>query len=235
MFFFIDPLYLLFMAPAFLFSLYAQFKVNSAFKRYSQVAPSSGMTGAEASRVLLDRNGLNDVAIEQVSGNLSDNYDPRTRVLRLSQGVYAEKSLAALGIAAHETGHALQDARHYWPMKLRGGLVPAANIGTRMAWPLFFLGIVFAAWFRQPQIGGLIMNIAIVVFTIAVFFTVITLPVEFNASRRAMAMLSESGVINQDEYRPTRKVLSAAAMTYLAAAAVAILQLLYMIIRSREQ
>ncbi len=231
--FFFDPVYLLFMAPALIFSLYAQFKVKSAFNKYSKVAPRSGLTGAEASRRLLDGNGLQDVAIEQIQGTLSDNYSPRTRILRLSPEVYQGKSLAAVGVAAHEAGHALQDARGYWPMKLRSGLVPAANFGSQMALPLFFVGLLTVGWFRS-SIGYLIMNVAIIVFAIAVVFQLVTLPVEINASRRALAGLSDGNIITQEEYGPTRKVLSAAAMTYIAAAATAIMTLIYLIIRRGE-
>jgi len=221
------------MAPALIFSLYAQFKVKSAFKKYSKVAPRSGLTGAQASRHLLDTNGLQDVAIEAIPGNLSDNYDPRTRILRLSPDVYEGKSLAAVGVAAHEAGHALQDAHGYWPMKIRAGLVPAANFGSQMALPLFFIGLLTVGWFRSP-LGYLIMNVAIIVFAVAVVFQIVTLPVELNASRRAMAGLSDGGIITQEEYGPTRKVLSAAAMTYIAAAATAIMTLIYLIIRRGE-
>lgn len=232
--FFFDPVYLVLMAPVLIFTFYAQFKVKSAFKKYSNIGPSSGMSGAEASRVILDRNGLQDVAIDQVQGSLSDNYDPRARVLHLSTDVFAGRSLAALGVAAHEAGHALQDARGYLPMKIRSGLVPVANFGSQAAMPLFFVGLLVTGWFHS-SIGGLIMNVAIIVFAVAVLFQIVTLPVEFNASRRAMAELSASGVINDDEYRPARKVLSAAAMTYVAAAASAIMTLLYLVLRSRDE
>lgn len=232
--FFFDPVYLVLMAPVLIFTFYAQFKVKSAFNKYSKVGPSSGMTGAQASRIILDRNSLQDVAIDQVPGSLSDNYDPRVRILHLSPDVYDGRSLAALGVAAHEAGHALQDARGYWPMKLRSGLVPAANFGSQAAIPLFFVGLLVTGWFHS-SIGGLIMNAAILVFAVAVLFQIVTLPVELNASRRAMAELSSSGVINEDEYRPARKVLSAAALTYVAAAASAVMTLLYLIIRSRDE
>jgi uncharacterized protein len=228
--FFFDPRYLLLMAPVLAFSLYAQFKVKWAFNKYSKVAPRSGLTGAQASRILLDKNNLQDVAIEAIQGTLSDNYNPRTRILRLSPEVYEGKSLAAVGVAAHEAGHALQDARGYWPMKIRSGMVPAANFGSQMALPLFFIGLLTVGWFRSP-IGYLVMNVAILVFAVAVAFQLITLPVEFNASRRAIAGLSANGIIDNEEYGPTKKVLSAAAMTYIAAAATAIMTLLYLIIR----
>lgn len=232
--FFFDPFYLVLMAPVLIFTFYAQFKVKSAFKKYSKVGPSSGMSGGEAGRIILDRNGLQDVAIDQVQGSLSDNYDPRARILHLSPDVYAGRSLASLGVAAHEAGHALQDARGYWPMKLRSGLVPAANFGSQAAMPLFFVGLLVTGWLHS-SIGGLIMNVAIMMFAVAVMFQIVTLPVELNASRRAMSELSTSGVINADEYVPARRVLSAAAMTYVAAAASAIMTLLYLVLRSRDE
>lgn len=231
--FFFDPLYLMIMAPVLAFTLYAQFKVKSAFRKYSKVQPSSGLSGHEASRRLLDSNGLPDVVVDQVAGNLSDNYDPRARILHLSPDVYNGRSLAALGVAAHEVGHAMQDARGYWPMKLRSGLVPAANFGSQMAIPLFFVGLLIVGWFHSSA-GYLVMNIGILVFAVAVAFQIVTLPVEFNASRRAMTQLAASGIISSDEYRPTRKVLSAAALTYVAATASAVMTLLYLILRSRD-
>jgi uncharacterized protein len=232
--FFIDPLYLVMMAPVLILTFYAQFKVKSAFRKYSQIAPHSGLTGGQASRQLLDKNNLQDVAIDQVEGNLSDNYDPRARILHLSPDVYNGRSLAAVGVAAHEAGHAMQDARGYWPMKVRAGLVPAANFGSQGGFYLFFIGLLITAWFRSP-VGYLVMNIGIIAFAIAVLFQIVTLPVEFNASRRAMAQLAESGIISDDEYHPTRKVLSAAALTYVAAAASAVVTLLYLILRGREE
>ncbi len=164
---------------------------------------------------------------------MSDNYDPRARILHLSPDVYDGLSLAALGVAAHEAGHAMQDARGYWPMRLRAGLVPAANFGSQMAIPMFFVGLLVVGWFHS-SVGYLIMNIGIVIFAIAVLFQIVTLPVEFNASRRAMAQLADSGIITGDEYQPTRRVLSAAALTYVAAAASAVVTLLYLILRSRD-
>ena len=232
--FFFDPVYLLIMAPVLLFTLYAQFKVNRTYKKYADITPASGVTGAQAGRRLLDTKNLTDVAIEEVPGKLTDHYDPRTRILRLSTGVYGSSSISALGIAAHEAGHAVQDRTKYWPMAVRSGLVPVANIGSQMAWPLFFLGIIMVGWFRTPY-GYLIMYAAILVFAAAVMFYLVTLPVEFNASRRGLAMLSESGLVTEEERYAARRVLSAAAMTYLAAAATAVMTLLYMIIRAQEQ
>lgn len=231
--FFFDPFYLVLMAPVLLFTFYAQFKVKSAFKKYSKVGPSSGMSGAEASRVILDRNGLQDVAIDQIQGSLSDNYDPRAKILHLSPDVFNGRSLSSVGVAAHEAGHALQDAKGYWPMRLRSSLVPVATFGSQAGFYIFFIGLLVSSWLQSP-IGGLIMNIGIIVFAAAVLFQVVTLPVELNASRRAMAELSSSGVINDAEYSPARKVLSAAAMTYIAAAASAVMTLLYLVLRSRD-
>ncbi len=231
--FYIDPIYIIIMIPALALSLFAQYKVKHAFKKYSKVRPSSNLSGAEASRKLLEQNGLYDVVVEKHKGNLNDHYDPRHKVLRLSPQVHDGRSLAALGVAAHETGHALQDANNYVPMKLRSGLVPVASFGSKMAMPLFFIGILLVGWMQSP-IGYLLMNIAILAFTIAVIFQLITLPVEFNASGRAMHMLTDGGLISDSEYKQTRAILNAAALTYIAAAASAVLTLLYLILRSRR-
>lgn len=230
--FFFDPIYFVFMVPALALALFAQWRVNHAFKKYSQYAPASGLTGGETSKELLRINGLSFVAVQPVEGNLTDYYDPRNKVLRLSTDVYNTRSLVALGVAAHETGHALQDKNKYFPMKIRSGLVPAANIGSQMAIPIFFVGLIVSGWLRSP-VGGLIMELAIVLYSIAVLFTLITLPVEYNASHRAMAMLRDNNLITEEEYGPTKSVLSAAALTYVAAAASAILTLLYLILRSQ--
>ncbi len=232
--FYLDPLYLMMMVPAFILTIFAQIKVKHAFNKYSKVPVSSNLTGAEASRRLLESNGLNDVLVEETGGKLSDYYDPRTKVLRLSQPVFEGRTLASVGVAAHETGHALQDKNKYFPMKLRSGLVPVANFGSNFAMPMFFIGILIVGWLRSP-VGYLLMNLGILMFTVAVVFQLITLPVEFNASRRAMVMLRENGLITEEEYRPTKSVLSAAALTYVAAAATAILTLLYLILRSQSR
>jgi hypothetical protein len=231
--FFIDPVYLILMAPVLLFSLYAQAKVKSSYKKYANLPSGSGVTGAQAARALLDRCGLSEVAIEEVPGTLSDHYDSRTKVLRLSSNVHNGTSLAALGVAAHESGHAAQDKTGYVPMRIRAGLVPVANLGSQLALPIFFVGLMVVGWFNSP-FGGVIMTAAIIIFAAAVFFQIVTLPVEYNASRRGLAMLLDTGLIGSEEAGPVKKVLGAAALTYVAAAASALMTLLYMIIRSRD-
>lgn len=182
------------------------------------------MTAAQIARRILDRNGLSDIPVEQVRGILSDHYDPSRRVLRLSDSTYASASVAAIGVAAHECGHALQHSQGYKPLIFRNAIVPAANIGSRMGIPLILLGLVFGGG------GSFLVNLGIWVFSLAVLFQLITLPVEFNASGRALVMLEDYGILGEQENRQARKVLSAAAMTYVAAAATSILQLLRLVI-----
>lgn len=225
-----DPIFftsMLLLVPGIILSLYAQFKVKSTYKEYSKKQAVSGVTGAQASRRLLDQAGLSDIAIEEIPGNLTDHYDPRGRVLRLSQGVARSNSLAALGVAAHETGHAIQDAKGYVPMKIRAAVVPAASFGSSMGPMIFFAGIIFSA-------SHTLMNIGIVLFTAAVIFQIVTLPVEFDASSRAMQLLQSNGLVVQSEAQGARKVLTAAAMTYVAAALMSILSLVRMVLISRE-
>lgn len=212
-----DPTFML-LIPAFLLAIYAQFKVQSAYKELSQVHSKSGLTGAQMGRKLLDDAGLSNIGIEEIPGNMTDNYDPRDKILHLSQGVYGNDSVAAIGIVAHEVGHAMQDSKAYVPLKIRSGLVPAASIGSQMAMPLFFMGLIFS----YPTL----MDVGIVIFSIAVAFTIITLPVEFNASHRAIQMLSSGGYIEADEVPLAKKVLDAAALTYVAATAMAVLNLI---------
>ena len=220
-----DPLYLLFMVPAFILSLVAQGLVKSSFSKYSKVGNRRGITGAEAARRILDSSGLSDVRIEPAQGRgLSDHYDPRTKVLRLSPDVYGKASLASVGVAAHEAGHALQDSRRYTPLKLRSALVPAAQLGSTLAWPLLFLGMFLG-------VMGMV-KLGVIFFSGAVLFQVVTLPVEFNASARAMRALEGVGILSGDELSGARRVLSAAALTYVAAAVTAVLQLLYFLLRS---
>jgi uncharacterized protein len=226
---FFDPTFLL-LIPALILSLYAQFKVNSTFKKFLEVQASSGRTGAQVARDLLDYNQLSDVPVELIPGTLSDHYDPRTRVLRLSPEVYHGRSLASLGVAAHETGHAIQHAQAYVPLTLRNGIFPIANFGSNLGFFLFFIGIVF---FRG---NNFLLDLGIILFSFFVAFTLLTLPVEFNASNRALVMLTDRGYLRQgEEIDGAKKVLSAAALTYLAAAAMAILQLVRMLlIRGRR-
>jgi len=221
---FFDPLYLLFMAPALILSAIATGWVQSAFSKYSKVRSSTGLTGAQAAREILDRNGLRDVDIEMVDGMLSDHYDPSKRVLRLSSKVYSSPSLAAIGVASHEAGHALQHQANYAPLMLRQAIAPVASVGSSLSWILIMIGF-FA------QATGLI-KLGILAFTIAVFFTLVTLPVEFNASRRAKALVRDYGLVAPGESGAVSRVLSAAAMTYVAAAITAVLQLIYFLIRA---
>ncbi len=219
--FFFDPMYLLFIAPALLLALWAQFRVHSAYARaQQQPAP---LSGAAAARHILDHAGLTDVAIETIPGQLSDHYDPRERVLRLSTEVAQSRTLAAVGIAAHESGHALQDAKHYAPLKIRNLVVPVAGFGSQFSIVLLFLGILF----RSPPL--LVTGIAL--FSVFVFFQVVNLPVEFNASNRAKAELVQLGIVPAQEMTYVNDVLNAAALTYVAATLQSVLTLLYYIMR----
>jgi len=222
-----DPLYLVLIVPAVLLALYAQLKVQSAYSVYSRKPNMRGLSGKEVAEAILLANGIEDVRVEVSNGFLSDHYDPMGRVLRLSPDVYAGRSVASLGIAAHEAGHALQHYEGYAPLQLRTMIVPVANLGSNLAWILFFIGLFFL---HMPAL----VNAAIVLFSAAVFFTLVTLPVEFNASRRAVLQLAEGGLITVEEEADVRRVLNAAALTYVAAALMAILQLIYMILRSRD-
>lgn len=217
-YYYYDPTYMLIIISA-LISLFAQFLVNSRFSKYSRVRSRSGMTGAQAAERILQSQGIYDVAIQRVSGKLTDHYDPRNKTLNLSDAVYASTSVAAVGIAAHECGHAIQHARGYAPLSFRSALVPVANIGSQLSWLFIILGIFFGGSHTLIMIG-------ILMFSAAVLFQLVTLPVEFNASGRALKLLSETGILQKDEVSDTRKVLSAAALTYVAAAATAVLQLL---------
>lgn len=219
---------LILLLPALVLSLYAQFKVSSTFKRYSKVRSGRGLTGAAGARLLLDGGGLSHVPIELVQGKLSDHYDPRGKVLRLSADVANQDSLAALGVAAHEVGHALQDAQGYAPMRLRSNLVPAASLGSNLGILLFIAGLFIG---RNP----LLMNLGILLFSAAVLFTLVTLPVEFNASKRALALLNSQGILVSTEAEGARKVLTAAGLTYVAAALMAVAQLARLVLISRDR
>ena len=220
--YYFDPTYILIIIAA-IISLIAQWRVNSAFSKYSRVASMSGMTGAQAARMILQSNGINDVSVQRISGKLTDHYNPSTKVLNLSESVYGSTSVAAIGVAAHECGHAIQHARGYFPLSLRTALVPVANIGSQLSWVFIIVGAILS--FNQTLI-----TIGIIMFNAAVLFQLVTLPVEFNASARALEQLESNGILYRDEVSQTRKVLSAAALTYVAAAATAILQLLRLII-----
>jgi len=208
--------------PALIFSIYAQIKVRTSFNRYSRIANSRGMTGAQAAQQILSANRVNDVKLDVTAGTLTDHYDPRSRTLRLSKDIFFGKSISALGIAAHESGHAIQHANSYGPLMLRNAFYPIANIGSMLAFPLFIMGFLFS--FRP------LIDIGIIAFTAAVIFTLITLPVEFNTSKRAVQALKTYGLLGSNELPMAKSVLNAAAMTYVAATAMALLQLLRLIL-----
>ena len=218
---------LIILVPGIIFTLWAQIKVKSNFSRYSQVPLRHGMTGAAVARRILDSNGLSHVPIELVRGHLSDHYDPRGKVLRLSESVYHGNNVAAVGVAAHEAGHALQDAKAYAPLHLRMAMVPVCNFGSMLAMPLFFIGLLVAG---LSYLGDWLMFAGIVAFSLSVLFQLVTLPVEFNASRRAMRCLEGSGTMSDEELKGARRVLSAAAMTYVAALAVGLLSVLRLLV-----
>ena len=204
-------------------SLWASARVKSTYAKYSGERSLSGMTGAQAAQRILSMAGIYDVTVQHVAGNLTDHYDPRNKTLNLSDAVYSNASVAAVGVAAHECGHAIQHDRGYAALKLRSALAPVANIGANISWPLILVGLLFGG-------SSVLIEIGILMFSLAVAFQLVTLPVEFNASKRAMTMLEETGVLYADELPKTRKVLNAAALTYVAAAASSILQLLRLVL-----
>ncbi|MBE5775918.1 MAG: zinc metallopeptidase [Clostridiales bacterium] len=215
------------MLPGLLLGLWAQSKVNSTYQKYSRIPVRSGMTAAEAAERILRQNGAGNVMIQQTGGHLTDHYDPRSNVLRLSSGVCHSSSVAALGIAAHEAGHAIQQAEQYPFLKLRTAVAPVVNIGSSLSWPIFFLGFLFS-W--EP-----LMTAGIVLFSAVVLFTLITLPVEFDASRRALKMLSAGGYLTETELGGAKQVLTAAALTYVASFVSAALQLLRLLTLARRR
>ncbi len=224
---FLDSGFIIFVIPAMIFAFYAQGKVKSAYERFSRVRSRSGFTGAQVARNLLDGARLNDVEVTQTQGKLSDHYDPRQKVVRLSPDVYRGDTLASIGIAAHEVGHAIQHGTDYAPLTIRNSIVPLAGFGSQAAFPLFLIGFIFQQ--------GFLMDIGIAVFMFAVFFQAITLPVELNASNRAMALLETGGMLQGEELSGARKVLNAAALTYIAALAMALAQLLrLLLLRGRD-
>jgi uncharacterized protein len=218
-----DPTFVL-LIPAFIFAMWAQWKVQNTYQKYSQVRASNGRTGREMAAAILARNGLSDVPVEQAGGFLSDHYDPRTRSVHLSPHNYQTDSIAAIAVAAHEVGHAIQHQQGYVPLNFRSTLFPVVNIGSWLAMPLFFIGLILGS------AGGILMDLGILFFLGVVLFQTVTLPVEFDASRRALVQLTESGAISTDEVGMAKKVLDAAALTYVAAAAVALLQLVRLVL-----
>lgn len=213
---------ILLVIPVFIFSIWAQFKVNSTYEKYSKIPTRSGLTGASAARRILDANGLQHVKIEHIRGNLNDHFDPRANVIRLSDAVHDSQSAAAIGVAAHEAGHAVQYAKHYAPIKLRAAIIPVTRFGSMLSIPLFFIGLLAAS--DVLMLGGIVLYATIALFQF------ITLPVEFNASHRAMKALSASGMLVKEELSAAKQVLSAAAMTYVAALATSLMTLLRLII-----
>ncbi len=224
--FYFDPTYILVIIGA-VICLIASARVKSTFRKYDKVRSMSGMTGAQAAERILQAAGIRDVSIQHVSGELTDHYDPRNKVLRLSDSTYGSASVAAVGVAAHECGHAIQHQKSYAPLSMRSAIVPAANIGSTLAWPLIVIGM-----FITSNTGTLLINIGILCFSLAVLFQLVTLPVEFNASGRALRILDDTGILGADELKKTRKVLKAAALTYVAGAAASILQLLRLLFLS---
>lgn len=233
--YYFDPTYFLVLIGAVL-CMWASAKVKSTYAKYERVRSRSGMTGAEAAARILQMSGIRDVQIQHVAGDLTDHYDPRKKVLRLSDTVYGSTSVAAIGVAAHECGHALQHQQGYAPLKLRSLLVPAANLGSRLGLPLVILGLALGLSFELPGGGYFsLAQIGIWIFSFAVLFQVVTLPVEFNASGRALRMLGDYGILNGDEVDDCKHVLGAAALTYVAAAASSILQLLRLILLNNRR
>lgn len=214
--------YIIYMLPVIIFTLIVQTRMNSTFKKYSKTPNMRGLTGVQAAENVLRYNGVTGVRIERVSGNLTDHFDPRTNVIRLSDSVYNSNSIAAVGVACHEAGHAVQHAEGYVPNKIRSAILPAANIGSKLSWIFIMLGLVLSTM-------EIFLYVGIVLFSASVLFTVATLPVEFNASSRALSCINETGMLTADEYTGAKRTLQAAAMTYVAATATAILQLLRLI------
>lgn len=220
-----DWTYIVFILPCILISLICQVKVKSNFSKYSKIRNSRGMTGAQAADYVLRSYGVTGVQIERVSGSLTDHFDPRTNIIRLSDSVYASNSVAAVGVAAHEAGHAVQHAQGYVPNKIRSAILPVASIGSKLSWILILIGLLVYA-----RIGTMLLYIGIILFSASVLFTLATLPVEFDASRRALKCIRETNLMAGEEYDGAKKVLQAAAMTYVAAAVTAIMQLVRLLV-----
>lgn len=217
---------MLLLIPAIILAFYAQFKVRNSYRKYSQAVASRGLTGYETARRILDANGLNHIKIERVGGELTDHYDPRTGVVRLSDGIYGGRSIASVSVAAHEIGHAIQHAEGYKALTIRNSLVPVVNIASNLAWPMALIGLLIGS-----MTGTMIFDIAIILYAVAVLFQVITLPVELNASSRAIQQLNGLGILSDgEEQSQAKRMLGAAALTYIAAAAVAVVNLLRLIL-----
>lgn len=223
-----DWTYLVFILPCVIISLICQVNVSSTFSKYSKMRNSRNMTGAMAAEYVLRQNGVTGVRIERVSGNLTDHFDPRTNVIRLSENVYNSSSVAAVGVAAHEAGHAVQHAQEYFPNKLRSAILPVANIGSKLSWILILFGLLFS-----QRVGFVLLYLGIILFSFSVIFTIATLPVEFNASKRALESIKNGGLLQGEEYNGAKRTLQAAAMTYVATTLTAIMQMLRLIVIAR--
>ncbi len=221
-----DIFYLILVVPALILAMYADVRVKNTFSKYAKVPSRAGYTAKEVARFILDQNGLQHVQIERISGTLTDHYDPRANIIRLSDSVYDSTSVASVGVAAHEVGHAIQHSQQYVPIKVRNSLLPAAQIASYIAVPLALLGLLF---------GNVLLRIGIILFAVTVLFQVITLPIEFNASARALDTLKSQGFMEEDDLTGTKKVLGAAAFTYVAATLVALMNLLRLILLSRNR
>ena len=222
-----DWTYLYLVLPCIILSMWASSNVNSTFRRYSRQLSLRRITGADAARRVLNANGVGGVRIERISGNLTDHFDPKTNVIRLSDSVYDSTSVASIGVACHEAGHAVQYAQSYAPIKLRAAIIPITNFGSKLAMPLILLGVLFSAF---GEANYTLVYAGIACFSLSLVFQLITLPVEFNASRRAMTAIAESNILTEDEQRGARKTLSAAALTYVASTAVALAQILRLLL-----
>lgn len=225
-----DWTYLVFILPCIIITLICQANVSSTFSKYSKIRNSKNMTGAQAAEYVLRQNGVTGVTIEHVSGNLSDHFDPRTNTIRLSDNVYNNSSVAAVGVAAHEAGHAVQHAENYLPNRIRGAILPLANMGSKLSWIFIILGLCFS-----QKVGFTFLYLGIILFSLSVLFTIATLPVEFNASKRALQTIKDGNLLYGDEYSGAKRTLQAAAMTYVAAALTAIMQLLRLIFIARRK
>ena len=222
-----DPTYIL-VIIGIIITMWAQGKMKTTFTKYSRVRSMSGMTGQEVARRILMANGIFDVTVEPVAGQLTDHYDPRSKVVKLSEVIYNSTSVAAVGVAAHECGHAIQDNQEYLPLRLRSAIVPVANLGATLSWPMILIGVLMAN--AGSYAGYSLISVGILCFSLAVLFQLVTLPVELDASRRALRQLNATGILPSEEQQQTRAVLSAAALTYVAAAAASMLQLLRLVI-----
>ena len=227
----IDIYYLVLVVPAFLLALWAQFRVKSTYRKMAKVRNSRGLTGAQAASRVLYEHGITNVRVERVSGELTDHYDPRDKVIRLSDGVFDSTSVAAVGIACHEAGHAVQHATNYAPIRVRNSILPVCNFGSRFGIPLAVIGLMLISMLQLTLIGRYLFWAGILMYSLVALFQLVTLPVEFNASRRALDVIDRTGMLVGDEYKSARKVLTAAALTYVAALAVSLANLLRLILR----